>query len=59
MNTHKNVDMEVFSQANIAKWEYVICQGLYACVMFDKNSFIDASCMLELQVINPSYLKGL
>ena len=39
--------------------EKQICQGLYACVMFNKNSFLDAACVLKLQVINPSYLKGL
>ena len=38
------------------KW---ICQGLHACVMFDENSFLDAACMLKLQVLNPSYLSKL
>ena len=36
------------------KW---ICQGLHARVMFDKNGFLDAACILKLQVINPTYLK--
>ena len=39
--------------------EKKICLSLYGCTMFDENSFIDAACMLKLQVINPSYLKKL
>ena len=64
MNTYKYFDMEVSSWTNIVKQEYVkvhywevdLSRPLYACIMFDENSFIDAACMLKLQVINPSYL---